>query len=204
MGPRAWEGGTPRGDHLGPAQALSPPQSPEGETQRHRGRVPDAQQATCRGSPTREGLTAPPAPDASRAGLTWVVRRSPLKGSTGGTPALKLPDKPPPCSGPQFLPATQKSYLGAEPGKRWARMRRHTHGGPDAQPLLFDGSGKPTATRVRKAGRARSILRGGPVSAPDGQRSAPRPSTLLSGPKVLVFSPAPLSVLNLKASGHKA
>lgn len=43
MGPGAWGRGTLRGDYLGPAQALSLPHSPEGETQLHRGGVPDAQ-----------------------------------------------------------------------------------------------------------------------------------------------------------------
>ena len=125
VGPGAWGRGTPRGDHLGPAQALSPPHSPEGETQLHRGGVPDAQNSwpPVGGHPPEKGLQRRPpqtllSDTTSRAGLTWLVRRSPLKGSTGGTPALKLPNKSPPCSVPQFLPGTR-----GRASKRCARTR---------------------------------------------------------------------------------
>lgn len=49
---------------------------------------------------------------------------------------------------------------------------------------------EPSATRMHKAGQDRSILRGGPVSARDSQRLPP----------ILLSSPVPLSLLNLKAS----
>lgn len=43
VGPGSLGTGHSEGDYLGPAQALSLPHSPEGETQLHRGGVPDAQ-----------------------------------------------------------------------------------------------------------------------------------------------------------------